>query len=67
MIQQKSPTLTCADAGPVSAAFSEKPMSHHACGGRMGHQLTKSCWEYRPAGAAHRQNPVRSAHKTLRS
>ncbi len=66
MIQKENPTLACADAGPVSAAFSENPMPHHACGGKMGHQLAKSCWVNRPADADCRQNPARSAHQTLR-
>jgi hypothetical protein len=65
MIQLENPTLPCADAGPVSAALSKNPMSHHACGGIMGHQMAKSCWENKPANAARRQNPARSAHQTL--
>lgn len=44
MIQRESPTLLCADAGPVSAALSKNLMPHHACGGIMGHQMAKSCW-----------------------
>jgi len=39
MIQRNNPTLPCADAGPISAAFSANPMPHHACGGKIGHQL----------------------------
>jgi len=65
MIQQENPTLTCADAGPISAALSKKPMPHHACDGIIGHQMAKSCWVNKPANAARRQNPARSAHQTL--
>lgn len=65
MIQLENPTLPCADAGPVSAAFSKKPMPHHACGGIMGHQMAKSYWVNKPANAARRQNPAPSAHQTL--
>jgi len=65
MIQLENPPLPCADAGPVSAALSKNPMPHHACGGIMGHQMAKSCWVNKPANAARRQNPARSAHQTL--
>lgn len=65
MTQKENPTLACAGAGPVSAAFSKNPMPHHACCGIMGHQMAKSCWVNKPANAARRQNPARSAHQTL--
>ena len=65
MIQHENPTLPCADAGPVSAAFSANPMPHHACSRIMGHQMAKSCWVNKPANAARRQNPARSVHQTL--
>jgi len=65
MRQKEKPTLTCADARPISAALSKDPMPHHACGGIMRHQMAKSCWINKPANAARRQNPARSAHQTL--
>ncbi len=65
MIQHENPTLPCAEAGPVSAALSKKPMPHHACGGIMGYQMAKSCWVNKPASAARSQNLVRSVHQTL--
>ena len=63
MIHQENPTLTYADAGPISAAFSENPMLHHSCGGKMEDHRTRLCRANRPATAAYRQNPVRSAHQ----
>ena len=65
MRQRDKPTLPYADAGPISASLSDNPMPHHVRGGKMGHQSTRSCRENRPAAAAYRQNPVRSAQKTL--
>jgi hypothetical protein len=65
MIQHENPTLPCADAGPVSAAFSANPMPHHTCGGKMGHQLAKSHWIHRPADAACHHTSVRYANQTV--
>lgn len=63
MIQRDKPTLPYADAGPISAALSQNPMPHHACDGIMGHQIAKSRWVNKPANAALRHNPARSAHQ----
>lgn len=65
MRQRDKPTLPCADAGPISAAFSENSMPHHVCNSKMRPQRTRLCWVNRHAAAAYQQNPVRSAHKTL--
>ena len=66
MIKQEKPALPCADAGPVSAAFSENPMLHHARSGKTGHQLATSRWTHRLADAVCHHSPVHSAHRTLR-
>lgn len=66
MIQEENPTLAYADAGAVSATFSENPRPHYAYDGKMGQKRAKSCRVNRPADAACHQNPVHSAHRTLR-
>ena len=58
MIQRKNPTLPYADAGPVSAALSANPMTHHACGGKIASQLTKPCWENCPTSAQIVKTPL---------
>jgi hypothetical protein len=66
MKQEENSTQAYADAGSISATFSENPMQHHACGGEKGHQLVKSYWPIRRANTACRQNPARSTLQTLR-
>jgi len=43
MIQHENPAPSCADPGPISAAISQNPELHQACGGKRGAKLAKSC------------------------
>ena len=46
MIHPSHPAPSCADPGPISAAISQNPGLHQACGGKMGAKLAKSCQEH---------------------
>ena len=63
MIQMENPKLACADAGPISAAFSDNPTEHHTYSGKMRHQLAKSFSRHRQLSAVRRYNPACSAHQ----
>lgn len=66
MIQEKKPTLAYTDAGAVSATLSENPRPYCAYDSKMGQKRAKPCRANRPIDAACHQNPVHSAHRTLR-
>ena len=65
MRQRDKPTLPCADAGPVSAAFSESLTLHRAYHRVKRCQLDRSSQENRHTCAGYRHSIARSARRLL--
>ena len=65
MRQRDKPTLPCADAGPVSAAFSGNLNLHRACHRVKRCLLDRSAQENRHTCAGYRHSIARTARRPL--